>query len=62
MVVIVLGNLNAKLDGKDGEIVRPYGLGTRNEKGDRFIEFCEKYMAGKSNTQFQHHPRYLEEP
>ena len=59
-LVIVMGDLNAKVGkGKDGEIVGPYGLGTRNERGDRLIEFCEEYNLSISNTQFQHHPRYL---
>ena len=35
----------------------PYGLGTRNERGDQLLTFCQANNFVITNTQFPHHPR-----
>jgi len=38
---IVMGDLNAKVrKGQYQDTVQPYGLGTRNDKGDILLEWC----------------------
>lgn len=38
---IILGNFIAKVEkGRDGKVVGEFGLGSRNERGDRLIHFC----------------------
>ena len=40
--VVVMGDLNAKVrSGKLDEIVGPHGLGDRNERGERLIEWAQ---------------------
>lgn len=39
----IIGDFNAKIGkGSDGYIVGSIGLGDRNEKGDRLVQFCRK--------------------
>ena len=57
---IILGDMNAKVgQGRDGIEVGPHGLGTRNERGDRLIEFCHQNQLCVTNTWFKHHARHL---
>ena len=36
-----MGDFNAKIGkGKQGEVVGSHGLGERNERGERLVEFC----------------------
>jgi exonuclease III len=53
-VLIVMGDLNAKI-GKDGEsrAAGKWGLGQRNEAGNRLIMFCEGNDLKVMNTWFQ---------
>ena len=38
---IIMGDLNAKVEhGQDGKIVGEFGVGERNERGDRWVEWC----------------------
>ena len=59
-IVLILGDLNAKVGrGRFGEIVGPYGVGERNERGDKWVEWCVENELVILNTWFRHHPRKL---
>ena len=59
-VVMVMGDLNAKVGaGSSGHAVGPFGLGVRNERGDRWAEWCEENEHVICNTWFRHHNRHL---
>ena len=59
-LTIVQGDFNAKV-GKEEvpSVAGKYGLGNRNENGDRLVEFCQEYKMVIANTHFKHHPRRL---
>ena len=58
--LIVMGDWNAIVgEGKVDKIVGKFGLGKRNERGERLIEFCQKYKLVVTNTLFQNHKRRL---
>lgn len=51
---IILGDFNAKVGkGKVGEYVGEYGLGDRNERGDRLVEFCQQNDFVITNTWYK---------
>ena len=56
-ICIIMGDLNAKVgrmeDIKSG--IGKFGLGERNERGDRLAEFCHANNLAISNTLFDHH-------
>ena len=54
--LIILGDWNAVVgEGQEVEAVGKYGLGVRNNRRQRLIDFCmEKELT---NTIFQQHPR-----
>ena len=62
-MLLVLGDLNAKVGAKDPSeltaVVGPYGLGEMNEAGERLQDFCSEHELALANTMFQHHPRRL---
>ena len=59
-ILIVMGDLNAKVgQGRYEDIVGPHGLGERNERGDKWIEWCKENDQIILNTWFQQHPRRL---
>ena len=59
-VTMVMGDFNAKIgQSSDTDIVGTYGLGTRNEAGDRLVQFCSENHMCISNTFFKVHPRRL---
>ena len=40
-ITIVMGDLKAKIgEGSHGDVVGRFGLGERNERGDRLVQFC----------------------
>ena len=59
-ILCVMGDLNAKV-GKERttDITGQYGLGTRNKRGERLIEFCQQNKLIITNTYFKQHPRKL---
>lgn len=51
---IYMGDWNAKVGGERVEnVTGPYGLGSRNERGSRFIEFCQENHLVVTNTCFK---------
>ena len=55
-----MGDWNVKIGRTEkSECVGQYGRGTRNERGDKLIEFCIANGLLIGNTLFQHHPRRL---
>ncbi len=63
-VTIVMGDFNAKVgktDKSDGfyGLVGNHGLGTRNERGERLLQFCAEQQLVLTNTLFQQHRRRL---
>jgi len=56
--LIILGDWNAIVgEGQEGHVVRKYGLGVRNNRGQRLINFCKEKELIITNTIFQQHPR-----
>ena len=59
-ILIVMGDMNAKVgQGKYEKIVGNYGLGKRNERGDRLIQFCSEANLSIMNTFLQQPERRL---
>uniref|UniRef100_A0A0P4VZ55 Endonuclease/exonuclease/phosphatase domain-containing protein n=1 Tax=Scylla olivacea TaxID=85551 RepID=A0A0P4VZ55_SCYOL len=59
-VTLVMGDLNAKVgEGRSGNVVGSFGLGERNERGDKWVEWCESWDQVIMNMFFRHHPRHL---
>ena len=57
---IVMGDFNAKVGhGCMERVVGPHGLGIRNERGDRLIDWCLEHGQVITNTWFRHHNRHL---
>lgn len=58
--LIVMGDWNSVVGkGREGKAVGEYGLGIRNERGDRLVEFCAEHNLVLANTWFKHHERRL---
>ena len=58
--LIIMGDVNAKVGNvAEKSAVGKYGLGERNERGTRLVEFAEKHRLVICNTHFQQHPRRL---
>ena len=61
-IVIVMGDLNAKVGGEQDplqEIVGKHGLGERNDRGDLWVDSCATHEQVIMNTWFEHHQRHL---
>ena len=59
-VLFVIGNWNAKVGSQETPgVTGKFGLGIRNEAGQRLIEFCKENTLVIANTLFQQHKRRL---
>lgn len=57
---MVISDLNAKIgSGAEGDLIGAHGLGTRNTRGDRLVQFCVENNFLIANTLFKQHPRRL---
>ena len=59
-VLFIIGDWNAKVGSQDTPgVTGKFGLGMRNEAGQRLIEFCQVNALVIANTHFQQHKRSL---
>ena len=59
-VRFITGNWNAKVGSQETPgVTGKFGLGVRNEAGQRLIEFCQEKALVIANTLFQQHERRL---
>uniref|UniRef100_A0A8D8WNS4 Craniofacial development protein 2 n=2 Tax=Cacopsylla melanoneura TaxID=428564 RepID=A0A8D8WNS4_9HEMI len=59
-VTIVLGDFNAKVgEGSQTEVMGCFGLGERNERGDRLLLFCQENKMILTNTLYKQPKRRL---
>ena len=57
-VLIIIGDWNAKVGSQDTPgVTGKFGLGVRNEAGQRLIEFCQENTLVIAITLFQQHKR-----
>ena len=58
--VIVMGDWNGVVgDRQHGKQVGKFGMGTRNERGEKLVQFCEQHKFVITNTWYQQHKRRL---
>ena len=59
-VLFIIGDWNAKVGSQEiPGVTGKFGLGIRNEAGQRLIEFCQENALVIANTLFQQHKRRL---
>ena len=59
-VIFIIGEWNAKVGSQEIRgVTGKFGLGVRNEAGQRLIEFCQRNALVIANTLFQQHKRRL---
>ena len=60
-MLVVMGDWNAKIGQTNAKsaVTGRFGLGERNERGDKLEEFCLAHNLVIGNTLFQQHPRRL---
>ena len=57
-VLFIIEDWNAKVGSQETPgVTGKFGLGMRNEAGQRLIEFCQENGLGIANTLFQQHKR-----
>ena len=57
-VLFIIGDWNAKVGSQETPgVTGKFGLGIRNEAGQRLIEFCQENTLVIANTLFQQHKR-----
>lgn len=58
--LIIMGDFNAvNGEGSDRKEVGNYGLGKRNDRGDRLLEFCKQHELVITHTLFNNHKRRI---
>ena len=58
--LFIIGDWNAKVGGQETPgITGKFGLGIRNEAGQRLTDFCQENALVIANTLFQQHKRRL---
>ena len=58
--LFIIGDWNAKVGSQEKPgVTGKFGLGIRNEAGQRLIEFCQENALVIANTLFQQHKRRL---
>lgn len=58
--LIIMGDFNAKVgQGRVEDVVGDFGLGDRNNRGDKLIQFCQEEKLVITNTWFKLPPRRL---
>ena len=58
--LFIIGDWNAKVGSQEiPGVTGKFGLGTRNEAGQRLIEFCQENSLVIANTLFQQHKKRL---
>ena len=59
-VIFIIGDWNAKVGSQETPgVTGKFGLGVRNEAGQRLIEFCKENALVIANTLFQRHKTRL---
>ena len=59
-VLFIIGDWNAKVGSQETPgVTGKFGLGVRNEAGQRLIEFCQENALVIANTLFQQHKKRL---
>ncbi|KAL0812036.1 hypothetical protein ABMA28_009430 [Loxostege sticticalis] len=61
-LLLILGDFNSKIGANSqhySDCVGKFGLGTRNERGERLMQFANENNLIIANSLFQHHPRRL---
>ena len=59
-VLFIIGDWNAKVGSQETPgVTGKFGLGIRNEEGQRLIEFCQENPLNLANTLFQQNKRRL---
>ena len=59
-VLFIIGDWNAKVGSQETPgVTGKFGLGIRNEAGQRLIEFCQENALVLENTLFHQHKRRL---
>ena len=56
--VVVMGDMNAVVgEGRDGMEVEKFGLGKRNDRRERVVEYCKRNKLMITNTWFEQEKR-----
>ena len=59
-ILFIIGDWNAKVGSQEiPKVTVKFGLGVRNEAGQRLMEFCQENTLVIANTLFQQHKRRL---
>ena len=59
-ILFIIGDWNAKIGSQETPgVTGEFGLGIRNQAGQRLIEFCQENALVIANTLFQKHKRRL---